>query len=287
MPSLPRKFRSQRGVILLFLLIGLALVMIAMSAGALRFAQQIKRDREEEMIHRGVQYARAIQKYYKKFGRYPSTLEQLENTNNIRFLRKKYKDPMTKDGKWRLVRYGEVQTGQAGGLLGVGGNLPPVVGGALGSPDIGQPSTPVPQQQQSPNQSTGSPSSSFGQPIGSAFGQGSNQPSAFGSQSMGGTGQFGGGAIMGVASLSEAQGIRAFDNKSKYKQWLFIYDPTLDRGTLINGPYNPKAFVGQPNQVGTPAGQIGQPQPGGVFGNNPAPGQSSPAPSNTPQQNPQ
>ena len=32
---------------------------------------QMKRDREEEMIHRGTEYARAIKKYYKKFGRYP------------------------------------------------------------------------------------------------------------------------------------------------------------------------------------------------------------------------
>ena len=54
----------------------------------------IKRDREEEMIHRGVQYSRAIRAYYKKFGRYPTKIEDLENTNNLRFLRKRYKDPM-------------------------------------------------------------------------------------------------------------------------------------------------------------------------------------------------
>ena len=45
----------------------------------------MKRDREEEMIHRGTEYARAVKKYYKKFGRYPANLEQLENTNQIRF----------------------------------------------------------------------------------------------------------------------------------------------------------------------------------------------------------
>ncbi len=69
---------------------------------------QIQRDREEEMIHRGVQYSRAIKKYFKKFGRYPTSLNDLENTNNLRFLRKRYKDPIT--GKdFKLLHYSEVQ----------------------------------------------------------------------------------------------------------------------------------------------------------------------------------
>ena len=104
-----RSRRNQRGVILLLLLIALALIMIGMAVAAPKLAQAIKRDREVEMIHRGAQYARAVKKYYKKFGRYPATIEQLENTNNIRFLRKRYSDPMAKDGKWRPVKFGEVQ----------------------------------------------------------------------------------------------------------------------------------------------------------------------------------
>src|SRR5208282_4525985 len=58
---------------------------------------QIKRDREEELRHRGSAYMRAIQHFYKKFGRYPSRIEELENTNNLRFLRKRYTDPMNVD----------------------------------------------------------------------------------------------------------------------------------------------------------------------------------------------
>ena len=71
-------------------------------------------------------------------------------------------------------------------------------------------------------------------------------------------------------------------------QWLFVYDPTQDRGGLITGPYNPKAFVGQTAPMGTPANQLGTPagqsgfssSPGtfsnspGTFGNNPTPTQS-------------
>ena len=93
--------RRQRdgGYLLLAILLMMALMIIAATIVAPRVVQQIKRDREEEMIHRGTEYARAIKKYYKKFGSYPSTLEQLDTTNQIRFLRKRYKDPLTKDGK--------------------------------------------------------------------------------------------------------------------------------------------------------------------------------------------
>ncbi len=88
----------------------MALMIIAATVEAPRIVQQMKRDREEEMIHRGTEYARAIKKFYKKFGRYPTNLEQLDNTNQLRFLRKRYKDPLTKDGKWTLLHYGDIQT---------------------------------------------------------------------------------------------------------------------------------------------------------------------------------
>ncbi len=74
---------------------------------------EIRRDREEEMIHRGVQYSRAIRAYYKKFGHYPTKLEDLEDTNQSRYLRKRYKDPLNckngKCGDFKLLHFGEVQ----------------------------------------------------------------------------------------------------------------------------------------------------------------------------------
>jgi len=281
---------SQRGVILLMLLIALTLIIIAMGIAAPKLAEAIKRDREIEMIHRGTQYARAVKKYYKKFGRYPSTIEQLENTNNIRFLRKRYTDPMSKDGKWRPVKFGELQLGQQGGGAGLiggsGGALPPVVGGALNqsgsalSQATGVQTTTPPQNQQSNfgTSSTFSTGTSFGSQ-GSSFGtQSSSGLGSQTSQSGSPTGQpsglgqpgqtFGGGAILGVASVSKAKGFHEYNKKPEYDKWLFIYDPTQDRGGLITGPYNPKAFVGNAAPVGTPAGQTNQ-QPGSTFGNQP------------------
>src|SRR6202140_2067399 len=86
-----------RGYMLITLMLGFALIAIGLLAVLPEIGQQIRRDREEEMRHRGTAYMRAIQHFYKKFGRYPSRIEELENTNNLRFLRKRYKDPINRD----------------------------------------------------------------------------------------------------------------------------------------------------------------------------------------------
>ncbi|MGB8007052.1 MAG: type II secretion system protein, partial [Terriglobales bacterium] len=82
---------------MLTLMLAVALMTIALLAALPSIKTQIKRDREEEMRHRGTAYMRAIQHYYKKFGRYPNKVEDLESTNNVRFLRKRYTDPMNRD----------------------------------------------------------------------------------------------------------------------------------------------------------------------------------------------
>ena len=124
-----RTHRFEEGYLLIIFLVVLALMMIALTAAAPRLAQQIQRDREIEMIHRGEAYARAIKRYYKKFNRYPGRIEDLENTNTIKFIRKRYKDPIT-GGPWRLVRYGEIQlTSPAGGI-----GTPAGGGGTPGQP---------------------------------------------------------------------------------------------------------------------------------------------------------
>ena len=108
--------RGQHGYILITLLLFVSLLAIAITALAPVLSQQIKRDREEEMVHRGTQYSRAIQHYFKKFSSYPNRIEDLENTNNIRFLRKRYKDPTT--GKdFKILHLGDVQTALGGSAL--------------------------------------------------------------------------------------------------------------------------------------------------------------------------
>ncbi len=122
--SLIRRSRNHEcGYVLLTLLLAMALLAIAAGMVASSIAFEIKRDREEEMIHRGVQYSRAIRAYYKKFSRYPAKIEDLENTNQMRFLRKRYKDPLScKNGKcadFRILHYGEAK--MASNMLGGAG----------------------------------------------------------------------------------------------------------------------------------------------------------------------
>jgi type II secretory pathway pseudopilin PulG len=108
-PHLRRKTARSRqdGYVLLVMMLFFALLAVSLTAAVPAMMQRIRREREIELIHRGKQYARAIRLYYRKFNRYPVRLEDLESTNNIRFLRKRYKDPMTPNGQWRLIHYGE------------------------------------------------------------------------------------------------------------------------------------------------------------------------------------
>jgi type II secretory pathway pseudopilin PulG len=177
--SKPDRATSRRlresGHLLLAILLVVALMVIVATYEAPRLVQQMKRDREEEMIHHGTEYARAIKKFYKKFGRYPTTLEQLDNTNNIRFIRKRYKDPLTKDGKWTLLRYGDIAT-----LLNA--NAPGVSAASLGSPRQGGATgvvQPTNSAFSSATSSGGFGTSNFGSNSQSSFGQ---QASAFSQQ---------------------------------------------------------------------------------------------------------
>src|ERR1700743_1786266 len=107
-PLLASRRQRDGGYLLLGVMLTMALMIIAATAMAPLIVQQIKRDREAEMIHRGTEYARAIKRFYKKNGRYPSTLDDLDK-GQIKFLRQRYKDPLTKDGKWKLLNYGDIQ----------------------------------------------------------------------------------------------------------------------------------------------------------------------------------
>lgn len=258
---------------LLILLIFLAMFIIAMGAAAPRLAQQVKRDREIEMIHRGEQYARAVKRFVKKTGQYPTRIEQLENTNNIRFIRKRYKDPMStkEDGEWKLVRQTDIQLLQ--GALGTGsGDAGTTAGNGnglnTGSGSGGTQGT----------QTGGGTQGGLGSAIQGGLGGTGTQP---GSNSIFGGGQtFGGGPFIGVASTSEKTGIHEFNNKKKYNQWLFIYDQTQDIaaacstcvGVIIKGPYNPKKTVGATGGIpgGVPVsgmpGAGAQPGTGGTGG---------------------
>lgn len=254
---------AQGGYILLTLMLFVSLLAIAAVAIAPTLTFQIKRDREDEMVHRGVQYSRAVRKYFKKFGRYPTRLEDLENTNNLRFLRKRYKDPIT-GADFKLLHFSDVQMsmGGGGGMPGAGGMPPGAATGANGATantaqgfSLGPTATPAAASQ--PAAQPGDP-----EPDGSADSTSPKGQGAGGASNASGSPVVGGGPIVGVTSSSKAQSIREFNNKNHYNQWQFIYDPGTDtnRGGLINTPAQPplqNAIVGQPGAMPGAPGAAG------------------------------
>ncbi len=57
------------------------------------------------LVERGEQYKRAIGLFLRtnKNTRWPACIEELENFNNRRFLRRRYLDPITGKDEWRLI----------------------------------------------------------------------------------------------------------------------------------------------------------------------------------------
>jgi len=295
---------GERGYALMILLLTMALMAIFATAIIPAITFEIQHDREEEMIHRGVQYSRAIRKFYKKFGRYPVKLEDLESTNNLRFLRRRYKDPTNcANGTcqdFKLLHFGEVkltfagamfpgatQVGAPGASLGSSGMIvaPNTLGGSSlggggtgGDSSFGQnPNPTAPPAGSDPSQAssnTDQNSSSQNGDSGDQSSSSSNQPGQ----------QFGGGPIVGVVSLNKKEGYREFNHKKKYNEWQFIYDPGTDLGGLLMTPnqpplFNPQQIQNTQNGTNPVTGQPGTPLTGTT---NNAPSTPQPGSSDTP-----
>lgn len=110
----------------------MALLVISLGIAAPQVAKSIQRDRDLETYHRGLQYRRAIQLYYRKFHAYPPNTDALVKTNEIRFLRQKYVDPITNKADWKPVLFGQNKTPTAMGFFGQ-----PLSGGATSIAGIG------------------------------------------------------------------------------------------------------------------------------------------------------
>ena len=96
----------ERGFAMLLVFVMAAAVAITLYLELPRFVFEAQRQKEGLLIERGEQYQRAIQVYVRKMKKYPQTIEELEDTNSLRFLRKRYADPFTGKDDWRLVHVG-------------------------------------------------------------------------------------------------------------------------------------------------------------------------------------
>src|SRR5262245_4093660 len=159
-------------------------MLILLSAAGPYWKYLIRNDREEELLARGGEIADAIARYQRKNGNaLPSSLDVLVKQ---RFLRHAYKDPMTKDGKWKFLRPGDALLP---GLPGQPGAPPQAGSGGTGLGGLTPTTTTT----------TTTRPSAFSQP-GQGIGQG----------------------FQGVATTATDKSLRIFNGRTKYNEWLFV-----------------------------------------------------------------
>ncbi len=94
---------SESGFALLVVMVMAAIIAVMLYREMPRVVFEGQRAKEQLLIQRGEQYYRAIQLFTRQRGTYPPSIEALENTNNIRYLRRRYKDPFSGKDDWRLI----------------------------------------------------------------------------------------------------------------------------------------------------------------------------------------
>jgi len=310
--SSPR--RNQQGYALLLVIFMATMLLVLATMAAPNIRTEGQREKEKEMIWRGRQYARGVKLYYRKMGRFPTSIDDLTKPKigSLRFMRRAYKDPMnTEDGAWRLIYVGpagqrigslkppqtNLQFGQAPGVgtpvgaTGPGapnsgfGSLPGQTAGQLGGQfgginQQGQTGTQAAGFSNSGTSSTNAPGIT-GTPVSADQGTGvdPNAPIPAGD-----TPTIVGGNIIGVGSKINKKSVIVYDHAKNYRLFEFIWDPSKDTFGMGQPGLQTGTGLGQP--IGQPIGQ----QPGqSPFGQQPGqnPGNPQQTPQNPPQQPPQ
>ena len=184
---------SQGGFALLIVMMLAVVLLISLTAALPRVYTQGQREKEEELIFRGNEYARAIALFRRQFKRYPTSVKELLKTNGIRFLRHEYSDPMTRTGKWRFVHADANGTPLDSLTLARPTVAKPLGGGSFGSET--KPATPAAEEEKE-----------------------SGEKSAF----FGDRKEIQGAFLIGVASTSKKNSIRKWNNRTRYNEWEFL-----------------------------------------------------------------
>jgi len=293
--------KNERGYALLLVAFASTLILIAAITAAPNIKTVRKREKEQEMIWRGNQYVRGIKLYYRKNGKFPTSLEDLTKpqVGNIRFMRQQYKDPMNpEDGSWRLIYVGP--SGQLIGSLkpqptitmpagipgasGVGTPAANLNGAGMNGPvsfaGAGQGSAPGPVDP------SAQPSGGTGQDQGPRSGYSLNAPGGVSTDTdasqipSGDTPTVIGGSIIGIGSKASGRSVIVYDKASNYRLFEFYWDPSKDLQGFGQPQNIPGAQIPGTSTPGTPASPFGNP---GANGLNPPP-QNPPLQGN-PQQN--
>jgi hypothetical protein len=288
---------GQQGYAIMMVMFLLTLLVLATIVVAPNVVTDVQRQKEEEMIWRGKQYVRGVRLYYTKMHRFPTQLEDLyKPKTGIRFMRQAYKDPMnTADGSWRLI-----YVGPSGQLIGSTKNRSMTMNGqgasAFGTPMGANGNSPFGASSSSGFGSTMSGGSMVGNPAQTTTPTGPNPTSGDNPDGSNGMGALQpvdlsdapsiiGGNIIGVGSKINKKSIIWYDKAKNYRQFEFIWDPSIDSLTgqrIGSMPVtNPNPFGAQPNS-NAPTSPF---SPGA--GNNPSSfGNANPNPNPAPTGNP-
>lgn len=95
--------KGERGFALLFVFALAGIAALTLYNELPRAVFESQRSKEDLLVSRGQEYQRGIQLYYRKYRKYPTTIEELEKSNGIRFLRRRFVDPFSGKDDWRLV----------------------------------------------------------------------------------------------------------------------------------------------------------------------------------------
>lgn len=280
--------RGERGYALLMVAFAATLMLIAAMTVAPGIKANRKREQEKEMIWRGNQYVRGVMMYYRKNGKYPTSLDDLmkPHIGNVRYMRQAYKDPMNKeDGSWRLIYIGP--SGQLIGSLKPQRTLTLPVG-IPGAAGIGTPAANLPGAginsvnglgtlgtgTAGAQQGTGGTTPATGAGVSTDTNANGNPalPAAEPTTIIGGN-------IIGVGSKAKGHSIIYYDKASDYHLFEFIWDPSKN-AIGVGQQIAPGAQIPGTSTPGTPVSPFGNPG-----GTNPQPTPNPPL-SNPPQQNP-
>ena len=251
--SLSTVTSKEAGYTLAVVMVFTSVLLVTLSGAVINWQKAIQREREEELIYRGKQFMRAVELWQRKFpGTYPTTIDALLSTNNTRFLRKKWKDPITNSDEWRLLKVNP--DGSISGLTVIPGS------GPLGASNYGGSSSS--SSASSSGRTTGGTSGVTTSATGTGRGQQGSPVSRAGQSAFNPVL----GGIVGVASKSEKESLKSYNGRSKYNEWEFVFIPRGPQpGTGQNVPQG-----GQPQPQGgaTPGGRnvpppgfLQQPQP--------------------------
>lgn len=216
--------RSRDGYNLVFLAVMVTLLNVWIAATLPLWSHQIQRDKEKELIFRGLQYAEAIRVYLTRNGQYPTQLKQLIESEP-RSIRQLWTNPMRDDGRWGLIQVGTGRGGPGQQAQNAGGGQAQPGGSPSGDDQPGPagvpPGTVLSADPERPDEPTNTV------------------------------------AIRGVYSPDGDEAIHNFLGKESIPEWKFTVElvSALRQGTPERPVANPRPFL---------VSQIGRPFPPGV-----------------------